>query len=101
MTEPAPVSPNDPTHPIGPMQSQPKNISDLPGFLLANDGYEVFEYHPLPNGQGKPTAVVIKINFGGALDGGSILWRVKSRAECNRLLTVLMRHRDNVWPKPE
>lgn len=83
--------------PIPPAKMIGKNLRDIPVYLECT-GYTVAEWTPLPNGQGKPTAVVISLKMGGRLDGVELGMRIKSRAECNRLIEVLKRHRDGVWP---
>lgn len=41
------------------------------------------------------------LEFGGSLDGAEFILRLKSRKEANRLIAVLERHRDGVWPTIE
>lgn len=95
------VEPVDPrkSHPIPPPRNKPENLADRPLPLLAS-GYEVCEWHRLPNGEGKPEAIVLVLNLAGELDGASIHMAIKSRLEANRLIQVLERHRDSVWPVP-
>lgn len=87
-----PVDPRK-SHPIPPATEKIENLADRPLPLLAR-GYEVREWHRLPNGEGKPEAIVFVLN----LTGESVHVRIKSRLEANRLIQILERHRDHVWP---
>ncbi len=85
------------SHPIPPPDPRVKNTRDIPAALICA-GYSVNEWHPLPNGEGPATEVHVMLHLGGDLDGAHIVMRIKSRLECNRLIQILERHRDGVWP---
>lgn len=89
-----------PSHPIPPASDgPPKNLKDIP-HIIPTSGYGVFEWCPQDDGKGKPEAVIIVLQLAGRLDGAEVHMRIKSRKEANRLLEVLERHIDNVWPPP-
>lgn len=91
-----PVDPRA-SHPIPPAQRMAKNVADFPVALLSR-GYDVCEWGPRNNGEGPSTQVHIVHHLGGELDGVVIVMAIKSRLECNRLIQILERHRDGVWP---
>lgn len=74
-----------------------QNLND-PDFLYVplDPGYQVAEYHPLPNGQGKPTEILF-IASNQQLKIGFIM-RLKSARAVNELIAALRRHRNSVWP---
>ena len=59
--------------------------------------YGVASWCPTPDGSGKPEAVAIHVD----LEEGnlSFLVRLKSRGEVNRMVAMLLRHADDVWPE--
>ena len=84
-------------HPVPPPHDGPvRALKDVPMFIPAN-GYGVAEWHPSPDGSGRPEALLLRLLLAGPLDGGEVIMRIKSRAEVNRLIAVLERHRDGVW----
>lgn len=85
------------THPIPEAKDGFLNCRDIATFIPVA-GYSVAEWYRLPNGQGKPEAVCVRLMLADALDGAEVVMRIKSREEFNRLIEVLERHRDNVWP---
>lgn len=87
------------SHPIPPATFSGRNLSDMQ--LILSNGYDVTEWTPQKNGEGQPEAVCLVLHFGGPLDGAGIVMRIKSRLECNRLIQILERHRDGVWPMLE
>lgn len=74
-------------------------MQDIP-LLLPVAGYGVAEWHPTLDGSGKPTALLLRLQLAGGNDGAEVVMRITSRAETNRLIAILERHRDNVWPVP-
>jgi len=70
----------------------PRNLAEMKAFVM--DG--IFEYHPLPNGEGPPTQVHLVIGLGDDLQ---IVVRMKSRDSCEQLVEAITKHTDNVWPK--
>lgn len=79
------------THPLPDAQPMGKPI-----FAPLTLGYDVGAWCPTPDGSGKPEAVAMSIHVDGGLE---VLLRLKSRAEVNRLVAVLLRHADDVWPE--
>ena len=71
-----------------------ENLADMS--LLELNGYHVSEWHPLPNGEGKPTQVhpLLEIE---EMDDCKLVMRFKSKPELNRFILALVRHRDGVW----
>jgi hypothetical protein len=66
--------------------------------LLACEGWEIVEWHPLPNCEGAATQVHIIITPGtGPLDEFKFIMRLKSKAACDAMIETLQRHRDSVW----
>ncbi len=88
---------SDPTHSIPDEKFSGRNLSDVPAMLVL-DGYEVCEWTSERDGKGDPEMVCLVMHLGAELDGTQIVLRIKSRAEANRLIEVLRRHRDGVWP---
>lgn len=74
-----------------------KNLRDFPA-LFEISGYEVAEWTPQDNGEGKPEAVAIQINMAGAFDGMSFYLRLKSTRAVDELVALLEKYRDQVWP---
>lgn len=87
----------DPTNPVPDEEFSGKNLRDVPAILESN-GYGVYEWTPEEDGRGKPEMVILALELGGEFDGAQIALRLKSRPEVNRLLVMLRRHRDGVWP---
>lgn len=87
----------DPTHPVPDEEFSGKNLKDVAAMLVC-DGYGVFEWTPEPDGKGKPEMICLVLELGADLDGAQIVLRIKSRPEANRLIEILQRHRDGVWP---
>lgn len=86
------------SHPIPPMEDGPvRKMKDIPLFIPAG-GYGIAEWHSNPDASGKPEALLLRLLLEGPLDGSEVIMRIKSREETNRLIKLLERHRDNVWP---
>jgi len=85
------------TNPIPEPQFHGKNLRDFPAWLEITS-YGVAEWTPQDDGQGKPEAVLLHFELFKGLDGLQFAIRFKSRAEVNRLIGILGRHRDGVWP---
>jgi hypothetical protein len=66
---------------------------------LPCDGFTVSEWHPLPNGEGKPTMVCIIIKPADelGLPDCRFVLRMKSKEACQAMIDVLADHRNNVW----
>lgn len=72
------------------------NIENLEGLkVVPVDGYGVYEWHPDKDGEGKPTMVFLNMKIGDV----QICIRLKSKGELLRLVEMLKRHGDNVWPE--
>jgi hypothetical protein len=85
-------------HPIPPPEPNPRNLEDIPVKLPVR-GYSVCEWTPEKDGKGKVEQVHLVLHLAGSLDGAEVIMRIKSRLEINRLIQVLERHRDGVWPQ--
>lgn len=79
------------THPVPPDEFHGKPI-----FAPKVKSYGVGSWCPTLDGSGKAEAVVFHVNFE---NGMSVIIRLKSRAEVNRTIAMLMRHADDVWPE--
>ena len=86
----------DPTHPVPDEEFLGENLEDLN--VIACDAYSVCEWTPEKDGRGKPEMVCFVLHLGADLDGAQVVVRIKSRPEANRLINILRRHRDGVWP---
>jgi hypothetical protein len=62
------------------------------------ESYEIAQWHPLPDGKGKPTAVCFILNVKGEPPKAM---RMKSRRAVDELIEALILHRDSVFPEPE
>ena len=85
-------------YPIPPPEFSGKNLRDMAAFLEVQS-YGVAEWTPQDDGEGKPEAVLLHFDLGKALDGVTFAVRLKSRAEVQRLITMLGQYRDQVWPQ--
>jgi hypothetical protein len=65
--------------------------------VLPLDSYAVVEWHPAPDGQGKPTQVHLVLNIPDLPVRFSL--RLKSASAVDTLVGSLMRHRKSVWPE--
>ena len=57
----------------------------------------VFEWHKLPDGQGKPEQLHLEIEIAGFPH--PFIARFKSRRPVDELIVGLMAHVNNVWPR--
>lgn len=78
-------------------EHDPVNYAADERTLIPCEGWEVVEWHPLPNAEGTATQVHIIITPGGPLDEFKFIMRMKSKAACDAMIETLQRHRDNVW----
>lgn len=78
-------------------QDPPVNYAADDRTLLPCEGWDIIEWHPLPNGEGTATQVHIVITPGGPLDEFKFIMRLKSKAACDAMIETLQRHRDSVW----
>ena len=60
------------------------------------ESMEISEFHPLPDGRGRPTQVHVTITL-AELDY-PITMRIKSKAACEQIIFALMEHSKAVWP---
>ena len=65
----------------------------------AIDSIDVSEWHPLPDGQGKPTQVHVSMMIDG-LDVPLVM-RFKGPGALDALISALAVHRFHVWPDRE
>lgn len=86
---------SDKTHPIADQEFSGANLDEMQIFPV--ESYEVCEWTPQRDGQGKPEQVHILFDVGPY----KLAIRLKSAGECDRLIGVLTRHRLGVWPKRE
>ena len=59
----------------------------------------VNEYHPLPDGKGKPEQVHLYFEIKGY--PFPFVVRFKSRRPVDNLIVALLTHANGVWPKPK
>ncbi len=60
--------------------------------------FRIVEYHPLANGEGRPTQVVLIVTPAVELDlPVQFCVALKSKAACQALIDVLSDHRNSVW----
>ena len=62
--------------------------------FFAVKGFHISEWHPLPDGEGRPTQVHLVVQ---ATDDINFVLRLKSKEACDGLIETLRRHRNNVW----
>jgi hypothetical protein len=78
---------------LPPPEDEPRNVR-----MVALDiaSAEIVEWHPLPDGQGRPTQVWLIVTFHGA--PLPAVWRFKGPDTLGQIIAALQRHRANVWP---
>jgi len=77
----------------------PKAINTAGMKFVAIKSISVNEWHPLPDGQGKPEQVHLWIQ----MEDSDIpfVMRFKSPKPVDELIVALITHRNGVWPKDE
>ena len=75
---------------------QPHNTADMAFLGIKLDSIHVLEWHPLPDGQGKPTQVHVFVMFEG-LDVPLVM-RFKGPGTLDAFISALAVHRFHVWP---
>jgi hypothetical protein len=78
-------------------EHEPINYAEDARTMLPCEQWDIIEWHPLPDGQGRPTQVHILITPGGPLDEFRFIMRLKSKAACDGMIETLRRHRNSVW----
>jgi hypothetical protein len=74
------------------------NRDNLAGFKFCDiEEISINEYHPLPNGEGKPTQVHMLIQVKGIKT--PFIMRFKSPETLGKVVAALQEHSGNVWPK--
>lgn len=75
------------------------NVAEAAETMNLPANFRVVEYHPLSNGEGRPTQVVLIVSPDEELGLGPIQFCValKSKAAIQALIDVLADHRNNVW----
>jgi hypothetical protein len=81
------------SHPIGPEEINIQNLEDMK-VIIPNE-YGVYEWHSEKDGKGKPEAVALAFKIGEY----QLTIRLKSRGEVLRLIKILERHMNNIWPE--
>ena len=74
----------------------PQNVEGMHCLLIDIEEIGVFEYHPLPDGKGKPTEVHMLLHIEG-LDDIPLLMRFKGPDTLDRIVAALVKHRVNVF----
>src|SRR5947209_1023035 len=86
---------------LTPAQAMGRNLDQM-GPILPVVDYTVGSWTPARDGQGKATQVhlVMQVALPGVSPPESLglQLRLKSAAECDRLIEALRRHRVDVWP---
>lgn len=80
---------------LPPVNENIQNTAGMPAIEI--DRYEVREWHPLPDGKGKPTQVHFLLYLKG-LEPPLVI-RLKSKDAADTLIESLTRHRLAVWPE--
>ena len=75
----------------------PRNLAGMKTLEVRLDSIEVVEYHPMPDGRGKPTQVHVLYRLEGLEDTPLIL-RFKGPGTLDSFIAALATHRFNVWP---
>ena len=75
----------------------PRNLDGTDFLEVRLDSIGVFEWHPLPEGRGKPTQVHMVMNLEGT-DDISLIIRFKGPGTLDAVIAALATHRFNVWP---
>ena len=75
---------------------QPRNLDGVAVLELKLDSIDVLEWHPLPDGQGKPTQVHVSVTVEG-LDVPLVM-RFKGPGTLDAFISALAVHRFHVWP---
>jgi len=81
------------SHPLPDSENHTQNLEDMK--VVEVEQYGVFEWHPLKDGKGKPEMVMLTFK----VEGLELSIRLKSKGELLRLIKMLKRHGDNVWPE--
>ena len=72
----------------------PRNVEGQQYYEI--EEIEVGEWHPLPDGKGRPEQVHLRLTVAG-LDH-PLVARFKSPRSISQVIDAMTRHRDNVWP---
>jgi hypothetical protein len=73
----------------------PENLAGKQYYEI--ESISVMEYHPLPDGQGKPEQVHMVLDVAGI--PYPLVVRFKTRRPVDELIVALIAHANNVWPK--
>ncbi len=76
------------------MANEPINLAGVEFFEI--EKIEVAEFHPLPDGQGPPTQVHLRLTL--AAFPHPVVMRFHSRKTLDELIVNLIRHGKAVWP---
>jgi hypothetical protein len=77
------------------MTQYPMNTAGMAYFEIKE--ISVNEWHPLPDGQGKPEQVHLMIEVDGFPH--PLVIRYKSRRPVDELIVALITHAEHVWPR--
>lgn len=80
-------------------KNKPKNLADLEIFEI--EEVQINEFHPEPDGKGKPTQVHLCMKLKNAPDNMLLVLRLMSRRACVELIEALTKHTDSVFPVPD
>ena len=75
------------------MTQQPRNLTGVEFYEI--DEITVYEYHPLPNGEGEPTQVHLSCKLVGG--PAAFVIRMKSGRPIDELIVSLITHRKRVF----
>jgi hypothetical protein len=76
--------------------SAPRNVVDMPGQFAELEEINIAEWHPEPNGQGRPTQVHLMFTVQGVPDMTMVL-RCKGPDMLARIINALSEHGRNVF----
>ena len=79
--------------------AQPRNLDGMAVLEIKLDSIDVLEWHPLPDGQGKPTQVHVSVMIEG-LDVPLVM-RFKGPGTLDAFISALAVHRFQVWSDQE
>ena len=75
---------------------RPHNTDGMAFLEIKLDSIDVSEWHPLPDGQGKPTQVHVSMTIEGM--DVPLIMRFKGSGTLDALISALAVHRFHVWP---
>lgn len=73
---------------------EPANLAGMGYYDI--ESVEIAQFHPEPDGKGRPTQVHIMLTVEGF--DYPLTMRIKSKAACEQIIFALMTHSKEVWP---